>query len=86
MAADIGPATKCSPSPSRFLPPRAPFLSAGARPVFVDVEPDTFNMDVPQLESRARDASRHQSHSAGASLWRLRRYGPDPRRPPVASP
>ena len=50
MAANIGPADEVLTVPFTFFATAGAILSAGARPVFVDVEPDSFNLDVRQLE------------------------------------
>ena len=50
MAADIGPGDEVLTVPFTFFASAGAIMSAGARPVFVDVEPDSFNLDVRQLE------------------------------------
>jgi len=50
MAANIVPADEVLTVPFTFFATAGAILSAGARPVFVDVEPDSFNLDVRQLE------------------------------------
>jgi len=50
MAANIGPADEVLTVPFTFFATAGAIMSAGARPVFVDVEPDSFNLDIRQLD------------------------------------
>jgi dTDP-4-amino-4,6-dideoxygalactose transaminase len=50
MAADIGPGDEVLTVPFTFFATVGAIMSAGARPVFVDVEPDSFNLDIRQLD------------------------------------
>src|SRR6202051_2649960 len=50
MAADIGPGDEVLTVPFTFFATAGAIMSAGARPVFVAVAPDSFNVDVRQLE------------------------------------
>jgi dTDP-4-amino-4,6-dideoxygalactose transaminase len=49
-AADIGPGDEVLTVPFTFFATAGAIMSAGARPVFVDVEPDSFNLDTRELE------------------------------------
>jgi dTDP-4-amino-4,6-dideoxygalactose transaminase len=50
LAAGVGPGDEVLTVPFTFFATAGAILSAGARPVFVDVEPGSFNLDVDRLD------------------------------------
>ena len=51
LAAGIGPGDEVITVPFTFIATTAAIVYAGATPVFVDIEPATFNMNVEQIEA-----------------------------------
>ena len=65
-----GPATRWSPSATRSSPPPTPSATAARRPVFVDVEPDTFNIDPARWSRRRSRTGPRRSSSCTSSACR----------------
>ncbi|MDD2431939.1 MAG: DegT/DnrJ/EryC1/StrS family aminotransferase, partial [Firmicutes bacterium] len=50
LAADIGPGDEVITTPFTFIASASSVIHAGAKPVFCDIDPKTFNIDVNQIE------------------------------------
>ena len=58
MALDIGPGDEVITTPLTFFCTAGCVARLGATPVFVDIDPNTFNMDVTQLEGAVTDKTK----------------------------
>lgn len=58
LAADIGPGDEVITVPFTFVATVAAICYTGARPIFVDIEPRSFTMDVTQIEEAITERTR----------------------------
>jgi dTDP-4-amino-4,6-dideoxygalactose transaminase len=58
MAFDIGPGDEVITTPYSFFATVSSITRLGAKPVFVDIDPQTFNLDVSQIEAQITDKTK----------------------------
>src|ERR1700682_1421722 len=69
MAIDIRPGDEVLTVPFTFFATAGAIARLGATPVFVDIEPDTFNMDMNRVEDVL------QSHPRGSAIIHVHLFG-----------
>jgi dTDP-4-amino-4,6-dideoxygalactose transaminase len=57
LAADINPSDEVITTPFSFFATASTIIRAGAKPIFVDVDPETLNLDPASVESRIKRTS-----------------------------
>ena len=74
LAAGIKPGDEVITTPFTFIATVAAIVYAGAKPVFVDIDPDSFTLDPAKIEEK--NNFKNSCHNSGTSLWAMCRYGP----------
>ena len=75
MALGIGQGDEVITTPYSFFATAGAVVRLGAKPVLVDIDPRTFNIDPSRIETAI--TKKNQSHHPRSSLWTISRYGTD---------
>ena len=75
MALNIGPGDEVITVPYTWISTAEVIALLHAKPVFVDIQPDTFNMDPNKIE--AAITPQHPRRHAGLHLWPVRGHDPN---------
>ena len=76
MAADVGPGDRVITTPYTFFATAGSIARLNAIPVFVDIDPDTFNIEPNRLEDCFKKlATRRSSHSSLKAIIPVHLYG-----------
>ncbi len=73
MAFDIGYDDEVITTPYSFFASTSSITRLGGVPIFVDIDPQTYNLDVSQIEEKITE--KNESDSAGSSLRAVCGYG-----------